>query len=140
MKTFITLLCVSLISFGITAQAGTPALANLSTNPFPVKYISFSGSISQKYVLLSWTTEEVKNSTHCEIERSFDGKNFSVIGLSLDGFENGSKKEYAFKDLSPNLKHDAVAYYRLKQVGLDGTFIYSNVIAVQLDVKGNPVM
>jgi len=138
MKTFFTLLCVSLFSFSITAQAGTPALPKQT--PFPVKYISFSGSFSPKYVLLNWTTEESVNSTHCETERSFDGKNFSVIGLSLDGFENGSKKEYAFKDLSTELKDHTVAYYRLKQVGLDGVFIYSNVIAVQLSVSTHPVM
>lgn len=98
----------------------------------PVKLISFSAAAKDNAVLLNWLTEEEINSSHFEVERSFDAKDFTNIAVVLDGIENGTKKSYALKDASPLLKDKSIAYYRLKQVDLDGKFTYSNVLPVRL--------
>lgn len=98
----------------------------------PVKYISFSGTAANKAVLLSWVTSQEINNDHYEVERSTNGKDFSVIGMVLDGFESNGNMSYAFKDNAAMLQDQTVVYYRLKQVDTDGRFSYSNVIAIRL--------
>jgi hypothetical protein len=98
----------------------------------PVKFYSFSATAAEKVISLSWITEKEIDNDHYDVERSFDAKDFVSIGLVLDGFENGSKKNYAFRDNSPLLQDKTIVYYRLKQVDLNGKYAYSNVIAVRL--------
>ena len=98
----------------------------------PVKYLSFTGNVVNKSVVLKWTTAEEINNNYFEIERSFTGKDFSSIGVALDGFENGTKKEYAFKDNASLLENKDVIYYRLKQFDNDGKFSYSTILVVRL--------
>jgi hypothetical protein len=98
----------------------------------PVKLLSFNAAAKDNAVLLNWLTEEEINNSHFEAERSFDAKNFTNIAVVLDGIENGTKKSYSLKDASPLLQDKSIAYYRLKQVDLDGKFTYSNVLPVRL--------
>lgn len=81
-------------------------------------------------VVLRWVTSQEKNINYFGIERSFTGKDFTSVGLSLDGFENGSAKEYAFKDISKLLADKDVVYYRLKQFDVDGKVSYGSVLTV----------
>lgn len=101
----------------------------------PVKYASFTAAVKEKSVLLNWITEEEINNDHYEVERSYTGNDFTQIGIVLDGFENGTQKNYSFRDSDPALFNHAVAYYRLRQVDKDGRGTYSNVVTVRL--KGN---
>ena len=100
--------------------------------PLPVKYLSFTGNAVNKSVILNWVTAQETNSNYFEIERSFTGKDFAFIGIALDGFENGTKKEYAFKDNASLLENKDVIYYRLKQFDKDGKFSYSSILVVRL--------
>ena len=100
--------------------------------PLPVKYLSFTGNAVNKSVFLNWVTAQEINNNYFEIERSFTGNNFTSIGMAMDGFENGTKKEYAFKDNSPLLEGKEVVYYRLKQFDNDGKFSYSTILIVRL--------
>lgn len=100
--------------------------------PLPVKYLSFTGNAVNKSVILNWITAQETNSNYFEIERSFTGKDFAFIGIALDGFENGTKKEYAFKDDASLLENKDVIYYRLKQFDKDGKFSYSSILVVRL--------
>jgi hypothetical protein len=77
------------------------------------------------------TAQEINNN-YFEIERSFSGKEFTSVGVALGGFENGTKKEYAFKDNSALLEDKEVFYYRLKQFDIDGKFCYSTILVVRL--------
>ncbi len=98
----------------------------------PVKYQSFTGNVVNKSVLLNWVTAQEVDNNYFEIERSFTGKDFTRIGVALDGFENGTKKEYAFKDNFPLLEDKEVVYYRLKQFDNDGKYSYSTILVVRL--------
>ncbi len=101
--------------------------------PLPVKYLSFDAVVSDNTVLLNWVTIAEINNSHFEVERSFSGNNFKTLGLVLDALVNNSdKKTYKFKDNTPELKGQTIAYYRLKQYDLDGNYSYSTVLAVRL--------
>ena len=100
--------------------------------PLPVKYLSFTGNAVNKSVVLNWTTAQETNNNYFEIERSFTGKDFASIGIALDGFENGTKKEYSFKDNASSLENKEVIYYRLKQFDNNGKFSYSTILVVRL--------
>ena len=101
----------------------------------PVKYLSFNASVNDNKVLLNWQTSEVVNSGHFEIERSFNGSNFSTIAYVLDGFSNGNIKTYQAKDNSKEIAGKTIVYYRLKQVDIDGKINYSTSLVVKLQSK-----
>lgn len=102
----------------------------------PVKYTSFDASASGNTVNLKWVTENETNNHHFEVERSFDGTNFTTIGYVMDAeITNGASRSYRFKDNTAELQGKTVAYYRLKQVDNNARFTYSIVLPVRLQVK-----
>ena len=127
MKTISTIvtgvLCILILSFNVSAQStsGKTSIVN-----------SFNAEFNSKAVVLSWVADATNNNNYYETERSFTGKDFSLIGIALDGFEDGSNKEYKFKDNSASLKGQHVAFYRLKKTDGHGTYAYSDVIEVKL--------
>ena len=78
---------------------------------------------------LSWETATETNNQGFEIQRGLDSKTFVPVGF-VSGFGTTTeKKTYSFTDMNLN---PGQYYYRLKQVDLDGTENYSNVIEVEL--------
>ncbi len=121
----------------------TPVSLFASCTPFvilPLKYLSFDGVVSDNKVTLSWLTTQEVNTSHFEVERSFDMNHFSTIGLVLDGFASGNNKSYKYKDNSAELAGKSIAYYRLKQFDKDGKYTYSKVLAMRLQVKADAIM
>jgi trimeric autotransporter adhesin len=108
----------------------------------PVTLTKFNAQPKGTDVIVTWTTANELNSSHYIIERSADGRSFSDIGtVSAAGYIISSVN-YQFVDQSPV---HGVNYYRLKQVDVDGKYIYSNVVTVNfatadvLSVYPNPV-
>lgn len=98
------------------------------TCPLPVIMHSFAGKKTGEDVELFWSTSQERNSKYFEIERSMDGINFSSVG-SVDAAGNTNELvDYHFTDIKVN--SSGTLYYRLKQVDLDGTFAYSQVISI----------
>jgi hypothetical protein len=102
----------------------------------PVSYLSFDAVVNEKSVLLKWLTAHEINNSHFEVERSFNNSEYKPLGLVLDGFTtNGTGKSYQFKDNSAELQGKTIAYYRLKQIDIDGKATYSKVLAVRMQAK-----
>lgn len=106
-----------------------------SYSVLPVKYISFTAVAIEKKVDLNWLTDNEVNNNYFEVERSFDGTNFSSIGMIMDGFGNGSNKSYRMSDNDKVLAGKEIAYYRLKQVDVNSRFSYSSVVMVRLQAN-----
>jgi hypothetical protein len=110
------------VTFTNTASgSGTPQFRlddiSLSSTVLPIKLSTFDLKRVNKSAMISWSTENEKNSQSFIIERSIDGNRFEEIGkLYAAGYSN-NKLIYKFEDLKP-LKGDN--YYRLKQVDIDG--------------------
>ena len=136
-KNIAILVAILIITLNTKANSNTPTLLDVPSYSFTstqsiVKYISFNGNLVNNTVCLSWVTSQELNNNYFEIERSFNGKDFSTVGLALDGFENDANKEYAFKDNSKLLENKEVVYYRLKQYDNDGKFNFGSLLALNL--------
>ena len=96
--------------------------------PLPSTGISLTAALNGSDVLLKWKTETEANSDHFEIERSTDGRNFSVIGMKSAAGNSTTTQNYDLVD--PNM-NASVYYYRLKLVDADNRFAYSNIVPVR---------
>jgi len=97
----------------------------------PVELASFTASVSEYDVTLNWVTGTEVNNQGFEIERN-SGNGFENIGY-VAGFGTSSETHsYEFVDVSLN---EGTYSYRLKQLDLDGTFEYSDVIEVDFTVN-----
>lgn len=101
--------------------------------PLPVELLSFSSFVVDDDVTLNWSTATETNNAGFQIERS---KKLDVRSEEWNsiGFVNGSGtttkiKSYSYKD--ENLAAGKYLY-RLKQIDLDGTFEYSNIIEAEV--------
>ncbi len=112
----------------------SPFAIGESNFTLPVTWLSFSGKAIGKTVVLDWATASEQNNHHFEIERSSDGIHFTSIGKVNASGNPGTNNEYRFTDLNPL---NGAAYYRLKQVDLDGKFHYSIIISITtIEVNG----
>lgn len=119
-----------------TAEAGAYmcTIFSSSAGPLAVKYYSFDASLTKDNVVIcNWITEEEINNNYFELERSFDGINYSTTALIFTAENNtGSTQSYQYKDKAGVLKNKYLVYYRLKQVDKDGSTSYSKVVSVKL--------
>ena len=98
----------------------------------PVELITFTANKESNAVALNWTTLSEENNAGFEIEKSVNGKDFEVIG-TVEGAGNSIEQiDYKFIDKNPS---QGVNYYRLKQTDFDGTYEYSDVVAIEFDAK-----
>ena len=100
------------------------------TNPLPIELVSFKGRADDGVIILEWVTASETNNNFFTIERSFDGRNFEIIGYVDSKAPGGFSNEllhYVLKDQNPP---DGIIYYRLKQTDYDGAYEYSDIIAV----------
>ncbi len=99
----------------------------------PVELTTFTATLtSSATVMLNWQTATEVNNYGFSVERKSEVENreWQEVGF-VDGHGNSnSPKEYSFIDTSPL---SGAVSYRLKQVDIDGTFEYSDVVTVELD-------
>ena len=99
-----------------------------SESTLPVTITNFKGEhIGEQNVLL-WTTLTEQNNKGFELQRSANGKDFSMVAFieskAIDG-NSSSAITYEFTDIKP---FAANSFYRLKQVDKDGKSILSDVV------------
>ena len=101
-----------------------------TNSPFPVNFISFDAKrISQAKVELNWLTAFESNNFGFEVERKFGfNDEFEKVGFVNGNINSQSKQNYKFID--NNNSTDNTTFYRLKQIDLDGKFMYSKIIAL----------
>ncbi len=104
------------------------------TNPLPVTWKSFTGTLNNGTVNLKWVTASEKNNDHFEVQRSADGEVFedlARIPTKSAGYSDFDLS-YEFSDEDPLTNHN---YYRIKQVDLDNSATFSKVIRVDNDAQ-----
>lgn len=103
-------------------------------SPLPIELLSFDGKNTWKGNVLDWKTASEINNSYFTLERSRDGNAFEEIGR-VDG-AGTSTETHSYTFLDRNAQ-SGINYYRLKQTDYDGTFTYSNTIAIRsVDPKG----
>jgi hypothetical protein len=101
------------------------------TNAAPIELMSFAAEKTPQNVLLKWSTASEVNFSHFVVERSTDAVNFQQIGIVYGSGNSKHEIDYTYTDNSAN---QGAVYYRLKQVDIDGSFKYSPVSSVNVDV------
>ncbi|MEP7110851.1 MAG: T9SS type A sorting domain-containing protein [Ferruginibacter sp.] len=85
---------------------------------------SLSGQVINKKNNLKWVSNAENNFSHYEVEKGEDGKKFVKTG-SVIAWTGNLVSAYNYVDGADNI---APAYYRLKMIGNDGLYGYSNTI------------
>ena len=81
---------------------------------------------------MTWSTASEKNNSHFEIEKSFDGQNWTKLALFFGNGTTSAVSTYSFKDK----ENAALVYYRIRQVDIDGTATYTGVRVVKTTLSG----
>ncbi|RPA66916.1 hypothetical protein EF405_17425 [Cyclobacteriaceae bacterium YHN15] len=105
---------------------------NLGSRILPVDlaYHNAHHNTKTRTSLISWATGKEWESSHFEIERALNGVEFEKIGeVMAMGFKD-SITEYEFMDEDLPLSGGNVLY-RLKQVDMNGNYVYSPVMSVR---------
>lgn len=95
-----------------------------------VNLLNFTGSVNVKNEgILDWEIASTDDLRHFELEKSTDGKTFSLLS-KVDKIED--RNDYSYKDESLT---DPVSYYRLKILDKDGSSKYSNIISLRIGIE-----
>lgn len=117
-----------LIASGLTEYGDFGVASSSSVNTLPVKWLTFNATkIDKNNIQLAWSTASETNNKGFELERSFDGKNFTNIGFVKGAGTSNKLNNYSFIDANSN---GFDVYYRLKQIDFDGKFNYSNIVKI----------
>ena len=113
-------------------------------SPLPVALVYFRSRMMINGVDLIWQTASEENNSGFDIQHSIDGKNWEILDFVQGKGTTLETQNYTYTDEAPL---QGINYYRLKQIGYDGAFEYSNIIMVifgngepkKLNVFPNPV-
>lgn len=119
-------------SVGFDSGMPTPEdCANANTTcglvVLPIELITFDVREMNGLILVNWSTASERNSSHFNVLKSFDGKNWTPISQIQAAGNSNEQTDYQITD------HDAifeVAYYKLEQVDVDGKHTYSPVVSL----------
>jgi hypothetical protein len=116
----------------LDAQAMIDCIASTGTatgcgGTVPLNLVSFSGEIINSTSQLQWHTADESSTNRFEIERSVDALNFTPLSEIIAA--GSGNNNYRFTDEQPLRGKN---YYRLKIIRDDGSFIYSNIILLQM--------
>ena len=93
----------------------------------PVELVALSGTALSEGNLIEWSTASERNSAEFIVERfSEDGEATPLGQVTAAGFSQSLLNYRFMDDRSPG----PLTYYRLRMIDLDGTWSYSNTIAV----------
>jgi hypothetical protein len=98
-----------------------------SGSALPVDLLSFSGKCIDGTITLEWETASEHNSAYFDVEKSRDGETWQLLTTAPAAGNSNQKLTYSAIDLNTMSEYN---YYRLKQVDIDGTEKYYQIINV----------
>ncbi|MFK8164751.1 MAG: T9SS type A sorting domain-containing protein [Lewinella sp.] len=102
---------------------------NISRSALPVALTYFKGeTVAKGASLLSWETAQEINNDYFDLEYSTDGAAFTSLAQVMGAESSNAPTQYAYEHEFPL---GELNYYRLKQVDLDGTFTFSDVVVLR---------
>ena len=93
--------------------------------PLGIDFISFSGKLNHGNADLIWTTSKESEPVSYSVERSYDGTNFSSIGM-LPGRNNPNATNNTYKFTDFNVQ--STVWYRIAMINKDNHKKYSRII------------
>ncbi len=108
----------------------------------PVKFNTFNGRYANGIAYLDWQTSQEINTARFEIQRSYDGNNFTNLATVRSAGNSASLRNYNHQDNTAG--NGKYVYYRIRQVDQDGRYSFSNIVRLSLgersgmDIYPNP--
>lgn len=96
------------------------------TCPLPVELINFDVDCEENVNIISWETVSEQNNDYFDLEKSFDGSYFRSLAIVDGAGTTNHKHNYKIQDFE---KNNGTVYYRIRQVDMDGTEDYSDIIS-----------
>jgi len=105
--------------------------------PLPVEWLYIRGEWNQERDVneITWATASEINSDYYIVERSYENEGFEDIGKVEAEGNTVAPTKYNFDD--EDIDRNGKYYYRLRQVDLDGTYDYSDIVVITIDRKGD---
>ncbi len=111
---------------------------NCSPSALPVSLIYFTGELNNlNQTELKWQTASESNSKEFVVERMTEELIWTEIGKKNAAGNSNSIIDYSYTDKTIT---EGVFYYRIKQIDNDGTYEYSNIIAIDNTFKTNGIL
>lgn len=107
-----------------TNDAAVVTIPPAACNPLPVTWVHFVAQLTGNGGRVEWSTSSERNSSHFEIERSFNGFEWKKAGLVNGAGTQYSTSEYYYDDFF-NTNDIKFVYYRIRQVDFDGRYEYT---------------
>lgn len=144
MKTIITLFISSLF---ITASAqlhAQPRKVIYNENEITLpNYLQFQvaddnancieGKLDDKAIFISWQTASETNTSHFELQKSYNGKDFEPIETITAGRISNNIRSYSTNDDKEYNAADGNVYYRVKTVFTNGKENFTPAIVINGD-------
>lgn len=118
----------SILGFAYANSSTGISPNGFSVSTLPVVFNSFYATRSNNNVVLSWSTSMEHDSRNFEVQRSLDGTNWTVIAIMLGAGNSSSVQQYSYTDKNMTA---AVAYYRIRQVDINGDYDYSTIKTIR---------
>ena len=113
------------------ATAASGGFESFNEVALPVKFVGFTVSRRRSNdVLVQWSTSEEMNAYMYEVERSYNGSEWNTIAYVSAIGNSNALNNYSYTDKNIAVR---MAYYRVKQVDIDGRFAYTAIRSVKTE-------
>ncbi len=128
------------VDIGLPFKGTAPDLGAFETDYFlPVTLLSFTAAEKDKSVVLKWATATEIQNKGWEIERKAAGNADWEKIVFVNGRGNSTAvNNYTYTDA--DITAGTSYQYRLKQIDLDGHFVFSNILVVKISGKNKMVL
>ncbi|MFK7979358.1 MAG: T9SS type A sorting domain-containing protein, partial [Saprospiraceae bacterium] len=117
-------ICLKQITVRADGASSGRSASRLAFTAFPV----------QRQVALQWATNSGWKNEYFELQKSTDGETFETIRIVDNTTTTDEVVAYTEQDLTPELGNN---YYRIKEVRLDGTIEFTNIVQVNFGIDLN---
>lgn len=106
--------------------------AHVLIDNLPIELLSFTGEkVDESKVRLLWSTASERDNDYFTVFRCNDLVTWQEVGTVPGAGSSQSRTDYTLVDAFPLI---GTNYYKLRQTDFDGTFVDSDIIAVDFDV------
>ncbi len=118
-------------NYSLIYNASGDGAVRVQKNSFvlPLTWGSFTAVAKNDKVALNWSTLQETNTASFIVEHSTNGQNFTPVATITAAGNTSVTSRYNTTHQSPNL--NAINYYRVKQIDIDGRSTYSITVPVR---------
>ncbi len=111
---------------GVVSSFSPFSIGVIAATALPLNLLSFTASYNGTAAQLQWSTTNEINVQKYVVQKSKDGINFTTIG-EVNATNRVATNNYSFTDAETLI---GKVYYRLKNIDVNGTFKYSNIVSI----------